>query len=75
MVTWLTGFNILKQAFANVTGVEHWSGMEFIIIRVLLVCLFLYSTTKAVEEWSWQRDDRLELLDKRKSEGTLCVRE
>lgn len=43
--------------------------MEF--IRVVLVALFLYSSTVAVEQWSWQREDKLEVLNKI-DEGTLC---
>jgi len=44
--------------------------MEFITVRIILVGLFLYSATLAIEEWSWHRDSRLETLDKGKEEGT-----
>ena len=46
--------------------------MEFIIIRVVLVGL-LCSAALGVEEWSWQRDGRLETLSKVQVEGKTFV--
>ena len=46
--------------------------MEFITIRVFLVGLFC-SATLGVEEWSWQRDSRLETLSKVQDEGKTFV--
>lgn len=40
-------------------------------MRIVLVGLFLYSATLAVEEWSWTRDGRLEMLNKNNDEGIL----